>query len=483
MRRLSNIAQTLMFLSFIVLPLVWLAIHGSTAPYGRRDFTEFPNRLSGLIGHSDRFRQNLASALFERSQATVWAITGRNWFLYRLAGYIDDDRIVSGKDGWLFHKDQFWRGRCLGDDLLMGGLDEMWVMSALAKAAGIDLIFSISPDKAWIYPERLHPRATAYVGCKLRTSARWRELAKNRMPGLIDHGEVLLKAKSAGRRVYYPTDTHWTEAGQALASRQLAQRVYGIDAAHLPAPKTVAARRGTRTDLRNAMLLQVTLDLSPILDRAIERRFGTMLPRQKRSALVIHDSFYGRHLWIMAPVFRSMDTVHINKDESTIHAAVLNAGDLVVVNSVERALFSRLGNGKYGMRGTLGRAILARNRQAATACTFAGPPLHADNGEAPLTIALPAGTARPCLRVRITLAGPTVFRLFLPKDALDADGTTFEPTRTVALDLASGPHDIRLLLPAAVVGREVRLRLGDGSAKYSIDAVQVGTAGARRALN
>ena len=62
---------------------------------------------------------------------------------------------VSGVDGWLFYKPQFNSGKCLSGEYLGRVLDGVTAMRTVAKAVGIDLRFSVSPDKSVVHPEKL----------------------------------------------------------------------------------------------------------------------------------------------------------------------------------------------------------------------------------------------------------------------------------------------------------------------------------------
>src|SRR5579859_7115040 len=123
-----------LFALFLVLPLACVPLFAPLAPYGR-PFAVFPAPRSLLS--EPAARAQLATAVLERSPLRKEAIIAENAVLYDGLGYIDTARVISGKNGWLFLKDEFWGGRCLAPADLEKDLAFADALQDVAEAAGL----------------------------------------------------------------------------------------------------------------------------------------------------------------------------------------------------------------------------------------------------------------------------------------------------------------------------------------------------------
>lgn len=135
-----------------------------------------------------------------------------------------------GDDGWLYlnvadpdrYKDQ-WPP--LGERV-EAWADEFAARREYLKGRGIEYVVMIAPEKSSVYPEhlpavlkrRLPPEPTVAV-CELLAARGVRGV--NPLP-------ALLAAKGAGEPVYYPQDTHWTQAGGRAAYAELAKELRAV---------------------------------------------------------------------------------------------------------------------------------------------------------------------------------------------------------------------------------------------------------------
>lgn len=453
MRTLPNIIATLLFAAFLLVPLGSLAVMGPAQEYGQRKFAEYPTHLIDTLHSSSDIRDALTSALFERSPATPLAIRTHNHVLYHYAGYIDTPRIVSGKNGWLFVKSQFWGGECISDKKFANTLMILDTLSAIAAAGGLSLIFTVSPDKVSIHPEQLHWRAAAYVGCRLKNGQRWRKLASEYAPALVDHTTPILRAKKPNTLYHFATDSHWNANSVELAIKQLAAVLDGK--AQTRSEKAVVHRQPMRnTDLRNRMLLldvlepdNGTIEIQPHINDV-------------RPIIFIRDSFYGIAHAALAKMYPKATHYRIGHDIDKYSTAISQQPGPVVVNTVERNLFGRFQS--FHAAG-IGSAVLKRNMSQAKLCKFSrGPPLRnvaafshlrfrgsqfeATGPNAQITLAVPA-MRHTCLRVRLGLEKNAVFKLHLPPLRGRRYDAVFEDARSISLDLPAGNHDLRFILP------------------------------------
>jgi len=441
---------------------------------------------STLLSNSDEARNRLISAIMKRSPARREAIKRYHWIQYYLLQYIETDQIVSGKDGWLFYKPQFWKGHCLSERLIRSTLQRVDLLQALGEASGLEIIFSVSPDKASVHPEMLHSRTNALVGCKLKSSDAWRKAAFVLAPRLVDHRQALLselrmlRAAGDARFIYYATDTHWNWHAAPPVIGDILNSM-GID-------KTEQVvvhhdKRPIRTDLRNRMLLLDELEPNAT-DRIVVRR-----PSQTPGEVIfIHDSFYAKIKKELTAVFANARFFHIAKDQKAYYTALVDHRGPVVVNSVERHFFDRFGDVD---RTQLTSALLKRNSRAARLCTFRRVSI-----EAPIinvTNAVPLGSGRfravdrnpqilmalpdeasNCVRLTLTLSKPSELQVYLPPRKGRIAQKTFEEGRSFAIGRTTGQQIIELVLPSDLKERVLRVDLGNGKTDFTIDALAYG---------
>src|SRR5688572_16774946 len=227
-----------LFILFLLAPVASLLPFGAVEGYGRA-LAEFPPLGKVLLGKKSRFDQ-FGNAVLQRSIVQRLAVQLRNGVSYRLVGFVDNERLVSGNDGWLFYRPEFTDGRCLDEAQTAARLRAFAVLMDVGRAAGIDMVMTMSPDKSTIYPEALNSTFRGYWRCRVENSATLRRLIKQELPDLIDHAEPVLaeKARQPDIQLYYVTDTHWTQYGGAIALRQLLAALYPD--AHIPAPRLSA---------------------------------------------------------------------------------------------------------------------------------------------------------------------------------------------------------------------------------------------------
>lgn len=128
-----------------------------------------------------------------------------------------DDRVLFGKDGWLFFDneqsllDSAGRAK-ISEELVGKGVDVFYQNWQEAKRRGIKYLLVIAADKTNIYKEFL-PDYFQYDNSKHRIDVFVKALLK-KYPNfpLIDLRPILLKAKQ-NEIVYHKTDTHWNKRG------------------------------------------------------------------------------------------------------------------------------------------------------------------------------------------------------------------------------------------------------------------------------
>jgi hypothetical protein len=487
---------------FILVPIACVPLFTTLAPYGR-PFTSIPSFSSFLSRPSARAQ--LGTALLERSAVRKAAISAKDSLMYYGFGYIDTPRIVSGKDGWLFLKDEFWEGRCLDRSYFEKDLAYADALQDVAEAAGLRLIFAVAPDKATIYPGELQPAARAYWACKTENAATWREIAEKTAPRIIDHIIPVLeeKRRAPAEPIFFATDTHWTPLAAALARRQLAAVLVGGTGGDFPAPHVTGQKLSRKTDLRNAMLIVDGEDSFSLIDATIEAAFAAAFVAEADLGVtsVIHDSFYGTYKPSFQAMFPTAPFLLFNgyailDGDAQANEAILSKSQTIVVETVERALFTRL-DGVLSWTGSVGASILQRAQRKAKECDAfvaiepaeAGSsdspgrqraptvtPIAASDTEGYSTLPVPAapvGTL-PCLSLALNRGQADPVEIFLPKKDSPAGASEFEEGRSIRIPVSAGTSEVRMVLPRYVAGQEVRVRAGAHGWPAGLNALQVG---------
>ncbi|MEQ1671977.1 MAG: hypothetical protein ABL893_14045, partial [Hyphomicrobium sp.] len=428
-------------------------------------------------------RLQFADATIERFPVRKAAISARNRLLYG-AGLIDDDRIVSGRDGWLFYKEQFVLYDCGKDDLFDDKIDRMFLVADVARLSSFDYTFAIAPNKATVLPEQMSERTKLYARCYSDRRKHFEQRLAAHGPGnVIDHG-LTLKAVAANRRqLFLQSDTHWTMFGASYALRDLAMIGRGAaardavasDFAVSPAPGNMVD-----PDLRVRMLLlsERERDVAAEGVQTFLAKHGAMAGR----TVVIHDSFYARISPLVEKLYRDVSLLHVTRDEKKVAAAVRNA-QRVVVSGVERSMLNRFYNGPHDWRSPLGQDILTRNSAAAGKCTYrenlaanvAAPVKRAslrnvafNSGASyaptttdPMVIASLDAEAQKqpsvCVRIRLQVDAPSTLTIYPERSLPLAKQALYGHGHSIDVSLQVGVNTIQLIVPTAPSAKTLRI--------------------------
>lgn len=482
--------------ALLFVPVLMLLATGPAPPYGQRPATDFPGFVK--FWKSDKARQQLATAAVERLVARKHAIAFRNALLYR-AGLIDDDRIVSGRDGWLFYKPQFDLYACGKDALFDDKVERMLMTAAIARLSGRDFTFAIAPNKATILPGQMSARTLLYARCYRQRRDRFAQLlAASGETAIIDHTRALEGYAGDKRSLYFATDTHWTEFGGSFALRDLVVRARAGsgDDGSLYDPKPIAGKL-VNPDLRHGMLLIHEQERDVVADRLDEylARYGAIPGR----TVVIHDSFYARIGPSLAKLYADVKLLHVTRDAAKV-ADTLPGAERIVVSGVERSMLNRFYNGPHDWTSALGLDVLKGNRAAAGQCVYgpdlarqanASPPVltvrnatstgdgafKATTSDPMLLIALPELESRsPQVCLSATLHVPKAGKLAVyperrrgsPREAIYSNGWSVE------IALEAGRNDIALIVPNQPGAATLRLDPVSSVSDFRLEALAIG---------
>lgn len=468
--RIARIKVAL-FALFLAAPVAALLLFGSADSYGRPQ-TRFPSVGKVLLGKQGRFDQ-FGDAVLERSDVRRLAIQLRNWISYRVVGFVDSDIVVSGNGDWLFYRAEFNGGRCLDEAPVAEALRGFAALVDMARAAGIEMIVSLSPDKSTIYPDALSTTMRGYWRCRIGNIAAVRRIIGRELPGVVDHAGPLLaeRARNPDAPLYYATDTHWTPYGSAIALRQLLAAVY--PEARISPPRIIGAPQPKTTDLSRLLLLPMEESADGV-EPPRPQDLGSPAGGPPLRTLILHDSFYAS-LRQQLPSLLSPATMRTFDDKNVLRADAM-AADRIIVNMVERTLLLRLTK-NLAWDTALGRAIVARSQRRAKGCesfrAWATTGTPAGASEVIAVRGLDAGRL-PCLRLSFSATRRAVLHLALPR----SDSGAFETGRALTHTLAPGDHTVAFVLPAYAAGRSIRFSVDDAA----VTAIEVGEIAASAGL-
>ena len=460
-----------LFLLLLAAPVGSLLLFGAVESFGRDqpDYPKFEELLRG------KGRAQFGDALFERSAAMKLAVKLQNFVTFRIIGFVDTRLVLSGKGEWLFYRPDFLDGACMDLDKAAVQFRQLALLMDLARASGLDMRLSLSPNKSTVYPDELSPLARGIWRCYAQSVSGFRRLLDRELPGTIDHAEPLLaeRARNPGTLLFYSRDTHWTPYGGAIALRQLLQAIYpGLD---VPPPQSSGRTITKPMDLTSPLLW-------PVEDQADD---VAPLPQEVRDELnrrsahirtfIAHDSFYDQIASQVREAFPNATIIRGGRDRDWVNAEIA-AADRLIVNLVERDLVRAIRESRLSWDATIPWAIIARNRRAAEGCTSfqevgASTDPAGQAGPEPgreFAVRRVAKPLLPCLRISLAADAAGALEVALPNPASGA----FEPGRAIKLVLPAGSQVIALVLPDSAAGSEIRVIPLDGAA--AITAIAVG---------
>lgn len=459
-----------LFVAFLLAPVVALLSLGAVERYGRAQ-TEFPPVGQVLLGKKGRFEQ-FGDAVLERSIVRRAAIQMQSLVSYRLVGFVDNERLVSGNGDWLFYRPEFNNGACLDEEQAATRLRTLAAVLDVGRAAGIDMVMSMSPDKSTIYPEELSATMRGYWKCRIENGKTLRRLIKRELPELIDHAEALFAEKERHPDIplYFVTDTHWTPYGGAIALQQLLAAIHPD--ARIPAARLSTASMTTRTDLARMLLLSIEEHgprAEPLLARDIALAVGD---RPAVKTLIIHDSFYAQIRREILDAFPEKTTMLVFESGDRLLTEGLSAGRLII-NAIERR-FVTVGGDLLGWKEDIPIAILNRNMQRAQDCRAFDAAVSPGAGVAPILRDVAVRTLAPghlpCLRLSVTARKRAMLEVALPNPATGA----FESGRALKYRVEPGTRTVVFVLPGYTAGSGIQVSFDRADRITAISSIEVG---------
>jgi SGNH hydrolase-like domain, acetyltransferase AlgX len=157
-----------------------------------------------------------------------------------LAGVSGSNRVIVGRDGWLFYDDDTHLGAARGDPPMVGPEVRQWLMTLagrteMLQARGIPYLVVAAPAKETIYPQ--FGPAWYHGPSSERPTMLLRKLAHDAGVGEVDYlHEPLAQATRRGWKTYSRHDTHWTGYGAYAGYAALMDRLHALGLTDGPKP-------------------------------------------------------------------------------------------------------------------------------------------------------------------------------------------------------------------------------------------------------
>lgn len=331
--RAYQVPLILIFLSLIFSQFISWFVLGPQPPDSaeKRPITKAPEFIWDEISNLPPIYQAYYNDHFPFRYQLVFL---HNLLKFKILNVSAIDKVVLGKDGWLFLENQnprpgtveYFRGiKPFTQPELEQWRQLLEQRYKFLKAQGIHYLFVIAPNKNTIYPE-LMPDSIR----KVNNHSRWDQLLKymtqhTDVP-LIDLRPALLKAKNH-HRVYSLTDTHWNDYGAYIAYQQIMTRLSPLLKKAKPLPLSrfqIQHLDHSGGDMalmlllhekilrENYIILQATPPLTwtlrkPKPIKGIKKLKATRCPSAPLPRLLmVHDSFYKNLVPFFSESFRQV---------------------------------------------------------------------------------------------------------------------------------------------------------------------------------
>lgn len=212
----------------------------------------------------------------------------RNLARLRLFNATDSNRVVMGRDGWLFlggtSITYFRNAFPYTDDSLKAWTGAFAKRQQWLARRGVPYLLVLAPNKETIYKEYFPSRYN-----KVRPDSRcdqFVEAVKNTDLAVLDLREPLLSNSRKDHLLYFRTDTHWNDRGALLAAGEILKQA----SARLPSIRPAAPAVRFENAAGYSGDLARMLDLEQILKEPEEK--ARII--EARSRVLIDESMTGK---------------------------------------------------------------------------------------------------------------------------------------------------------------------------------------------
>lgn len=285
------------------------------------------------------------------------------------------ESVVQGEHGWLYLGEDAI-AKCQPVQPLSTTITRLQQLRQVIESSGRTFVFTVAPDKSTMEPQNL-PGTYAYKSCADAAAPTfWQDITAQ--GGALDLRPSLRTVqRQVDHPIYYPLDTHWTDEGSLVMTKDIAERLQpgisrtwrteavGTDSKPADLPPLIG-QSGTRSGDIYA------LAPSGLGDRSQELSGTMTTPQHLRSrpetgtfnqpVTVLGDSFTEGAARYLAAAFTNLTVLHYGATLSDQQAAIntLVNSRVVVIEAVERSVAA--GNVQFlnpGFIQKLGTALAA----------------------------------------------------------------------------------------------------------------------------
>jgi hypothetical protein len=221
--KIVNYVFTLVFLTIIVLPLVFMDTKSAISENENRTLAAFPDVITGGITQFPKSLDNYISDRFgfkNESVAFINSITMYNNFI--------KGNVVLGKDDWLFFSN---KGSNINDFLKINLFSQDEIKQIITNIEdrlewcndnSIKFIFLMAPNKHTIYPEQYPIKRPEGI---TRTEQIMDAMTDNLKDVVIYPRDYILSKKAKPIPAYFETDSHWNMLGASYAYNLIFEKI------------------------------------------------------------------------------------------------------------------------------------------------------------------------------------------------------------------------------------------------------------------
>ncbi len=340
-RRLALLA-VVWFFGLLVIPGL-ATIWSTRSTIGNRAVQPFPETSRSGVADASTFA-GIDDWFEDRLSVRELAIDTHARLSLDVFGDSTIDAVLVGHDDWLYLQDTFTKA-CRDTLAIQDVLDGLDTVAIDLEAEGIELQWTVVPEKAWIHPERL-PGSIVDLDCAREVNVALRSAAATDRHYIDLWGASERAAEGSIEPLYWRTDTHWNPHGRTAVVSSLVDAL----SPDVWEPETIVehGRVDSPSDLYDLLGHSGT---EVGVDFVVERRdvevrsrrldFGIRLQAETTSAstrvvegktVLISDSHLVNSSTILAPWFRDLVIVRAARIDDPAVAAQLGSADRIVVS-------------------------------------------------------------------------------------------------------------------------------------------------------
>ncbi|MDD6202650.1 MAG: DHHW family protein [Lachnospiraceae bacterium] len=359
MKKWKNNLWRILFIILFLLPnIAWLFYGTDTESSENRALADFPTlSLETYREYPRRFEDWLDDHLpFKESM-----VSSLNTMTYRLFKESEVDKVIPGKDGWLFYDGavnddgdtvgEYKRTVTVSQEELESIKENLVYLNESLDKKGIRLILMIPSNKEEIYSEYM-PDFIKVMDGQSKCDILVDYLSKNAEIEVIYPKEKMLQYKEQ-YPLYYKTDTHWTLLGAYVAYGQLEDSLHeGIKELSYVSVKEISLKEaGCSSDLAKMLNMKsygenekgYALEQYPFADSSDGSRINKSAKYEERIAFV-GDSFRTAMMPYIRGDYQYSYFIHRNKFSEAEFEEF--APDVVVLEFAERYI-DEMANWKF----------------------------------------------------------------------------------------------------------------------------------------